>query len=813
MILRAGVLAVCGTAALIVQWHSLRTGAAAVGAGWAGVSGAPVTIAGLGVTLLRGGAIFLCAGAVLVIAGFIGGRLVRVAVRRRVSFGAGVPMLAGYAGLSLIVFGVAAVGLCRRDVVLALAAAGLIAALPRAVRGIRTWAGAWTAGGRSEILLACLAGAAGLMLLPRFLVPETFGDGMQYHLLFPQQLLLRHRFPEPPLHESWGYPLFAELPSVIALALGPDTSVKVVMAALGLGPVLGLVRMLVPGLGVVRTVTLAALAIAVPTHAWVVGTVKNDVAAIGFVVGALLVVCTAERRSGVGPGRAVVAGFLLGGALASKPVLVPIAGCLAAWAVVRARRRVVCAGWMAAGVLVPVLPWAARDLIQSMTPFYGFGALGGSDARGWEFVGWFTGLRGTWMIQVHDAAPALCLIPWWIVRRRIDAGGIVAIALASTLLMTLGWPGGRTHLDRYAYAGSILLNAVALAGFVRGVHDLPAVRGGRVIAGFGWTGALVCTVLLFARAQPWTRWHDPGRVGRTAAYLVGAMPPEAYRRSMLGSYGEILPAMERETAGSVRGRMLAVGGNYYWDAPVPLVFSCEPGPFVRSAVAESRTAERVGVRFRQLGVRWILYDSDYGGWERGTWFARPWTGARLARYAEYLGTRSEVVAVTPCRTPGYGIHWLLRVDPRPAARRRPVDVMPGIDETFRAAGWLASRGRMPEARKEFEAIHRVIPDVTMVKSIFGHFLVMNGDPARGLPMVRDAAARGYASCLEPADIATAIALHNLGRREEALDAYERALEIHALWPVTPLPALDPGVAARRHRRAVAAADRAAGAPQ
>ncbi|MEK7476437.1 MAG: hypothetical protein AAB152_12510 [Candidatus Coatesbacteria bacterium] len=711
---------------------------------------------------LRSGAALLVCLLVLGVSAGWGERILRLAVapggKRTGSLRMTAPFL-GYALLSLLVFGIAATGLCSPAVITGSAALAVVCSW-RGLAGLA--AGGWrcirTAFREAPVPTMGFAWLV-LIILPRLLLPEVNDDCLTYHLELPRQLLLRHRLPDLPGYWAWHHPLLADYPNVLAVGAGVDAAVRMTGVALAWWGALTCLRALVPGLAGGWMALLGVVALVVPFGHWVLFTAKNDAAACGF----LLAAAAACLEAGVwsrGPSRvgaATCAAVLAGCAVAAKYTHGPVVVVGAALALARAR-GLVPGTWLFRFVLaaMPITPWLAWSWIRHNDPLHPFGA---STLPGWfgiggngeairvELAGMLGGSPGRFRsmidaaaLLVREAYPALAVAPLLVVRSEPAAWWAVWTVLGGTGLAAAVAPGGPAQLPRYIYAGAVVLNLMAAACVLRRVgRAATEPRGLRGTSASMAALALTAVLSFFVcRVHPLVKWQqdDAGGLGRS--YLAGHLEAESYRRALMGSYGRILPGLEDSIRAGGRGRVLVVGG-YYWGIPAPVIADDVGWSPVRHVVAGAG-AGRVAIRFRQLDVRWILYDAEWGAWARTVASPFPWGDRELRAYADFASSRFRVLRFTEYVKPAFGMQWLYELAPHAPAPR--VAVLPGIDAAFGPATMASLRGDREAALREFRRLHTLLPDVGMTYVALGDALVKAGQTREGMAYLRVAAADG-----------------------------------------------------------------------
>jgi len=737
----------------------------------------------------------------------------------------------GYAALSLAVLGCAATGLCTGPVLAGLAVAAVAVAWQRlALLPGRAWDAARRAARGSPVLVA---GVACLVIanLPRLVVPEHNEDCLMYHLALPQQLLLRHHLPERGGYWAWGFPLLADFPNVFAVACGTDAAVR--LAGLGFAwlGACACVRSVAPALGGAWTLLLGLVPLLVPSENWVLLTAKDDLVVCGLWLAAAAASMEAGvwRRGGWRRGPGAWAAWLGGSIVASKLALAPAVAAAGALALIGCPVRPRIWGMWGLAAFLPLAPWLLRAWIQYGDPvhpfgaavlpsFFGVGGNGGAirielDGLMHEGLNWLAAVREAGGMLLRDGYPVIAALPVLVARAGPAGAWALAAAVAGVMALTLATPGSQAQLPRFMLPASALLNAVSVAALARAILDRraavaaprPEVRQKQKhrapvpppVPPALWPGhaaaAVVCLLIgvLACRLQPIVTWVEdaPGLRGR--AWLAGRMDTETYRRSLMGSWGLVQPVVAARSTRGRSGAVLVLGGKYMWGIPARVVTNEMGMRPAWEAVASSPTPDRVAVRFRQMGVGLIVFDADYASWDRTVPASYPWDDRQLRLYTEYAKRWFRVVTSTACRTPGFGMHWILEVPARPHPPARRVSVLPGADPAWAPAMLKGAHGDTMGALSELTRLALLLPEVTEAQAALGQAYVDLKRFREAYPIVRAAAEEGFLNCANPMLLDWATSALMTGRTAEADRLYLRAMEVYDRWDSVMRPKMPP----------------------
>jgi len=661
----------------------------------------------------------------------------------------------GYALLSMALFGMALASLWFPSALWTVPVLFTLFAgpeIPAAWRDWRGWArriwGSAPLAGKTALV------ASALWWYPLVAGPEINADCMQYHFAFPAQVLLAHKFIGRDIYLAWGYPLLVEMPNVFALLSHLDGlahALRPFMALLGCAAFLrGTGLWPGPALGF-GTAWLALLA---PSFAYVLGYSKND----AFAAGALLALAGLLFGGGLfrreplrGPG-VFASGILAGIMLASKhTLLVPVFIFLAA-AVKMSRHRDrprYLALILPAVLLVPAAWWAKAWLFFG-DPFYPLGAVflpgffadpGLAGAERPLYTIFIQGGRSlvtlpfdAWNLVSKNSFLLIAALPFFRLGAPAGTKRVLAVSALTLLGLAMAVRGSMGDLERYCLPVFALWNAVALALLAR--HLAPgtvrrAVGGALFLLGAVFNLEIMATQGDFFREAPVTRW------------LSGRDGTEGFRERALESYGAILPEIRKACAGGM-GRLLAVGETFAWGIPVRVMGEGFEAPLAWKSAKESPTPERVAVRWRQAGIRWILYNHMIASWNRFQVPAFVWSPGSLRRYADFARPRLALLARSGRYDPGVGSGTLYSVRSRPLPRPPSrILFLPGIESalSFASLAWLNSHFATAQVR--FDSMRSALPEVAWLDVLEAQSLLDGGKFREARGMVREAERAGF----------------------------------------------------------------------
>ncbi len=710
--------------------------------------------------------------------------------------------LVSYLVLSYLILGLSACGLAQ-PAALAIPPAALLAfAWPRLGPCAREWRAAIGEAWRGIPFPArILTGAALLWCAPLLLPPESSVDGLVYHLTFPQQLLAANRLFGTDVLSHWAFPFVCELPYVYPLLLGLDPAARLTGLAFGLLGAVSFLRSIGVRGSPAAAAGIACAGFLAPASAWTAMITKNDVVVCACALaasGSLLesgVFASAFGKAKLRrPAAFLAASLLLGACFTMKYVTLPVVAALGLAAVLslRAGGRPRACALLLAGLLVPFLPWAVKSWLYLNDPVYPLGtvfapALFGDPAfndmtremfeielrefrpRPWVFrdmvqlvcansAGFVAGLPVLAAARASAFRPALPLL------------GALLVGLAGQLTFA------RVELEqveRYAYAVFVALNVCgisAVLGACRAGSGGP-FRRQAFPAVCAWALALTCLARLY-----------PTQEDRHAtAYLSGKIGCLEYRRGNMFGYGSLLPEILEKTAAGPRARpapVLSVGEILFCDLKSRALSGMLETPFVWRAAHEAGTVDRLAVKFRQTGARWMIYNSYLAGRWRYQYSPYQWDERMLGIYDSFARRFLSLQAFCGLMHPFYGSTWLYAIGER-AKPATEMPFLPGVEASYAFAGLAHMNRAFGEAGSRFADMRVHLPGIIQLASLEGSALLDAGDPEGAYRLLARAARAGYVDEDNYLDLAAAAALS--GRPEEARAALARARDLYPYW--------------------------------
>jgi len=477
-----------------------------------------------------------------------------------------------------------------------------------------------SAAGRA-IALACVLPA--LIPLLVALAPPVDVDAVNYHLTLPKIYLREGGFVSTPAILYSHFPQGTGLLYAYALALGSAPGAQLIHYAFGLFAALGIASLTrrLSGSGVAGAAA-GGLFLVTPLVQWEMSSAYTDLAAGLYLFGAFsLLALPGEKRKGV----VAAAGLLAGFAVATKLTAGPYAAVLAllcGW--LRggpAGGRIKAAALFSAACAIPVAPWLIRTYIETGNPVFPFfySVLGG---RNWNpeidrhFLQWHLGDFGT-----GKSLKSLLMLPYslaanpglkfgWMPPDDVGVGFFHLVFLPAALIpvrtlerrrvvaffvpacLAVWFLGSQQH--------RFLLNFWPALCVLYGAGLYEQGRKNRIA---GAVLVAVAVVLAVAgQAQNWRRTQPAlaavfGEESRRIEYIRTNYPPyDAFLK---------LDGIAAGRPGAKAG-LLFESRAFYSDTPfVWLMYS-------QQAVVdytEIKTAERLGSRLGELGIRYILVDA------------------------------------------------------------------------------------------------------------------------------------------------------------------------------------------------------------
>lgn len=497
----------------------------------------------------------------------------------------------------------------------------MLVVLVAALLGRGAWPPRWRGGAPS--VAWWIAGAALAMAGLAALAPAVQSDGLRYHLAAPQEWLRAGRMVVIPYSANSNMPA---LQGLLAATLGDFELGRrfqllswagyagLLLAGGGAGGAMARWMGAPRGAGAAAAVALLA---SIPAMAILAAWPFSDVLAVALVVGAVWAAL---------PGGPVMAGrrlpavaLLLGGALATKISLLPIAGLVAMWALtLQPRRRALgqlplC---LALGLLV-LMPWLAKSLLHHGNPVYplAWGLLGGPEwsAANEEFYRAKLLEKG-----VPRTAGYLLATPWlamryWASFEGFNAGPMVLMGLPLAVAavavcrrrVALGLVGVA------ALGWVVWFHTYQSTRFLLPVLALLAVGGGALVAaaaaraGGPWPRA--ARIVLAAVALAGAAWAPAYHLTRTHIYRValGAVDDAVFITRELNSY----PAIQWLASETSRNEPVLYIGEHriaYSRHFLPIASDWFDTPRILVELRATKNNEELAARWRDRGVRFVL---------------------------------------------------------------------------------------------------------------------------------------------------------------------------------------------------------------
>lgn len=602
-----------------------------------------------------------------------------------------------YGLLSLSMLGTVLLGLWFATLLFALLALLLAASLRHLGRSASYWkaglSNLWGDGGRAgKALLVMLS----LFLIVPLFVPDLTVDAIKYHLSCPQQYLAAHKLYGNQVYWLWKVPLVMEYPYAIFLSLGAESSLKILVMLLAVTTTLGVIKSLPFTLRPILAFGIAGAALLFHRTAWVITTAKNDlgVLALGMAVTGLVV----ERLASGGatkhhPGRALLAGFLLGMFAYSKFMVLPFAFTLALLYLSPWKNSALPAVLLCAGGLLTALPWSIKSFLFTQDPLYPYFTMSFPGQVAANFGSHIVSKELRSFIGYESGLPSLALVAGQIVPMMVLLlAGLPALLLyrgKSTLLPVLAVGLGlllqillhrQSDCSRYAFYATVLWNISGLAavlGRPRSRQDnSPADHQANLHA----ISLLAAAIMMgFIKAFSFQTLSN-GNLFSAAEYLSGRMDTAGYRARGLFAYGLVLPLFPPSGPGFRPGTsIIEYGDHYSLEAPFR-IRNDGAGPHpIWQAVSESPDLTRLAIRFRQMNARFILYNTELAAWDALFSEPCPWSPRMLGLYSGFVGRYFRVLGSSECYFPNQGTYWLFEVSRTPANPPRQAGLLPGTD--------------------------------------------------------------------------------------------------------------------------------------
>jgi hypothetical protein len=518
------------------------------------------------------------------------------------------------------------------------------------------------------------------------LMPDGHVDVLTYHLAIPDQVLKVHKMTSEGASVAYGFPLTAEFVYALSLPLGRDELAHWLQAAPFVAAVLLICGWASRRGGSAGAAAAWAAAIAIVTSGTAgqqVTVAKNDLAAAAFAAGGAI---ATARALEVGGAWMALSALLFGFGCGVKFNGAILAACAFACLLPVRRLRARVPGWLVLAAL-PAIPWLARSWLWFGDPLWP------------ALSSWLPGA-------------------WW----RPEDAQSVAIA--------------RGHGTLFAAVGALFTDTGAFLW-----QDLPPVAlglpflllnqsaigpSGRWLLGFSGLSMAACAVMM---RSEWTRlaapalfllaaltavgaaaaaagWRCWARRAATAAAVAACCLPLGY---FLGAWVPAIPTapylagrIDRNECRALRltvldsairkadelpnpgGRMLVMGDIRTFGMPARVFEVRNYGSTWAWEMAKAEsTPARIRVRFRQLGVRWIMHNFITEGYPHPIVEPYRWDDRMIAVWRGFVERWLEVAvpAASVDNLNGGFCFWRVRDVPLAKAPSY-LPYLPGLDSVY-----------------------------------------------------------------------------------------------------------------------------------
>ena len=584
----------------------------------------------------------------------------------------------GFGALGTAAFGLALAGLFFPVLLGTLAVLSLVAAvveLSKAGHGVSASAETPRLSS-ADWPVALLVGAPALMAIPLLLVPSPYIDAYEYHLAAPEQFLKLHRFVTEGTNPGFHLQLTCELLNSWAVIVRRDELAAWIAATPYVAAVLAFARWTAriagpaaAGLGLALAVTLQPAILAATTG-------KNDLAAAGFCLLALLAQSRARRSA---------AAVFWGLACASKINGFAFAGLAwLGWEAFRLRaargRWRPDAGWLLLATPVP-LAWLLKEWLTTGDPLWPVfsrwlpGALWDPALqRGLELLTGrpvLRGIPGQVLAMLRETAPGvLAVLPAAVLLpRALSAGtrrvGVVAAAMLAVLAVAANYEFARLTLPLLAFWG--FLSAAAVGPSLATLSPFALGLALVLAAAAAWAPAAGTIALSHNRTS--------------VRCLLGAVAARDVVAGVQTTLWETREAMR--ALPDVRG-VLLVSENSMYRFPGRIrteTFHDRKPTWVLAH--EASNLRRLLIRLRQQNVTHIvsnLIRDSLVGEVVAQYQYYPWTDRDLDLFAAFMERHTRLVIPPAHVDHGNGGFHVWRIAPGGVRNPEPVHFLPGIQE-------------------------------------------------------------------------------------------------------------------------------------
>lgn len=665
----------------------------------------------------------------------------------------GLGLLLGFGTLGLFYLGMACSGLFYHSTLIVSAIGMLFAARPvrfgpsLLLEAICEWMRlgppAWAV---TVLGLGCV--------LPGLLIPPIEHDTYLYHLGVPWQYLQVHRLVVTHVSWTFHYPLLMEMIFALPIILQDDRLVKWIVSLCFVAA-----NAVFAGICVARGRRQAAwlgplLAIGVRQAFELLTQGKNDLAASSFfIAGALLWI----RRAWL-PGA-----FLLGLCMSAKMTHAPL---VAVWVFLLRppRRRMLGAGTI---LLLPLFLWLLKSYAATANPLYPF-ASGLFHSYDWsaaqegilrEFLGESGQASGVarlsempfiwWQIMRSQYVFTLLLIPGFFLPGFPWRPALVCV-LAQAATLMIG------HNSRYLLPTAWFMGLLAASS----AESL-----------YGWPRKLAVMMLAAASVA-----HVTLMIGlREMSWGAALLSRQEYLARNFTAYEDT--ARKLKSLGTKR--ILSIGERLVYRLRGRIFYGGQIGeaPLVWKMAGESNGPERIRIKFKQLGVEYVLFNYVSAKWLAIRYAPFPWEWRNLDSYRQYWIRHHEVFWHSgTCDQVSGGI-YLFRIRDVPSAPTPAVSwFLPGTEQLYADLFRMKDESMLKDQLELCLRVLELLPDVGHSWSRAGETYFMLEDFRNAYKSLANFARAGMMD--ESNFFQCGTSALAIGRLEEGEDFLGRALECY-----------------------------------
>ena len=587
----------------------------------------------------------------------------------------------------------------------------------------------------SSGLLKAILAVVVLLAVAIVSLPEVNMDCMQYHMSFPQQVLMAHKLIGNQVFMYWHLPMPIELPYIYFLSVGAETTIRLILMVMMILGGVSFLRAVGFKNGLAMELLIVSTAVLFPEAGWVSMTAKNDIGAVAFGVGGVAVLFQYLKCGGKGycnTGLLLLSGFLLGCFITAKYVLLPYVVVIPLILFIFNSRRIfellplfVCA-------IIPLGFWGIKTFLFTGDPLYPAGLL--------AFPGIF-GTNSPNILAYQELSVSfsramsyeflneslLVILPMAILiypslfklgDQRVRGLLIILSAVMLGLIFQLIVMHIRVwELSRFGYFASVVWGLIGMGLYFDGSNinrDYGQPPGFKQVYGH----IFMFLAIVIGLSSSISLYVQTNRaINRPGDYLLGKLNKSEYHLIGMSSFGKIYPLICKSLSKEPGASIIEYGYSYPFNSP-GRVKNDIIGPHpIWKAVNESDNIERLQKRFKQMNARLLVYNSEQALYLSLRSEPYGWTSRMLRLYGDYFKRYMVLRASSEEHHPYFGAYWLYEIADRPQMINRSGGFLPGIDRAMAPVMSAITKKDFGEAYRLLTIFKSLLPEYEIFDSM------------------------------------------------------------------------------------------------